>query len=312
MGGAAIDAPAEDGIALIDKAAGWTSHDVVAKARRLLGRRKVGHAGTLDPDATGLLILGIGRATRLLRYVSGLDKAYTGEAVLGVATSTLDASGEVVATWDMNGITLEQVQAAARSLTGTIRQVPPMVSAKQIEGRRLYELARHGVDVDREAVEVRVTRFDVAEAGTWGRASGQRVVAVAVTCSSGTYVRALVADLGRLLGGGAHLRNLRRCSVGRFDVEEAIPIDELTSGRLLPPSAAFRGHEPVTVDDDLVAAVGHGQVLPVHVVVGAQTARPSGPWPIVDAAGTLLAVYVPHRPGTIKPEVVLVGGDSGG
>lgn len=284
---------------------------MVAKARGLLGRRKVGHAGTLDPDATGLLILGIGRATRLLRYVSRLDKSYVGEAVLGAATSTLDASGEVVATWDMDGVTLEQVQAAARRLTGTIRQVPPMVSAKQVEGRRLYELARHGVDVAREAVEVRVTRFDVAEPGGRGQLGGERVFTVGVRCSSGTYVRSLVADLGAMLGGGAHLRNLRRYSIGRFGVEEAIPIDELTSERLLPPSAIFRDERPVMVDDDLVTAVGHGQVLPVEVVT-AQATRPRGPWPLVDGAGKLLAVYVPHRPGTIKPDVVLVGGDSGG
>lgn len=284
---------------------------MVAKARRLLGRRKVGHAGTLDPDATGLLILGIGRATRLLRYVSRLDKSYAGEAVLGAATTTLDASGEVIATWDMDGVTLDQVQAAARRLTGTIRQVPPMVSAKQVEGHRLYELARHGVDVAREAVEVRVTRFQVAEPGGRGQPGGERVFTVAVRCSSGTYVRSLVADLGTMLGGGAHLRNLRRCSIGRFGVEEAIPIDELTSERLLPPLAVFRDERPVMVDDDLVAAVGHGQVLPVEVVA-AHATRPRGPWPLVDGAGNLLAVYVAHRPGTIKPDVVLVGGDSGG
>lgn len=295
-----------DGIALIDKTSGWTSHDVVAKARRLLGTRRVGHAGTLDPDATGLLILGIRRATRLLRYLSGLDKSYTGEAVLGVATSTLDASGEITGTWDMDGVTLAQVQAAAKQFTGTIRQVPPMVSAKKIGGRRLHELAREGIEVDREAVDVRVTRFDVAEAPNSAETSERGVFAVAVSCSPGTYVRSLVADLGVALGGGAHLRRLRRVSVGPFAVDEAVAIDELSAEHVLPPIAVFRGHRPVVVEGDLASEVRHGRVLPIDAL-GAESSRgsPTGPWPIVDAGGNLLAVYVSHRSGTVKPDVVL-------
>ena len=138
-----------DGVAVVDKPAGCTSHDVVARARRHLGTRKVGHAGTLDPDATGVLVLGVGRATRLLKHVGDLPKAYTGEVVLGVATSTLDAAGEVVATAEMAGVALADVQAAAATMVGELLQVPPMVSAVQVGGRRLHELARAGVEVER-------------------------------------------------------------------------------------------------------------------------------------------------------------------
>jgi tRNA pseudouridine55 synthase len=286
---------APEGIALVDKPTGWTSHDVVAKSRGLLGTRKVGHAGTLDPSATGLLVLGVGRATRLLTFLSGSSKAYSGEAVLGTATSTLDAEGEVTGTWDMAAVTLAAVRAAAAELTGDIDQVPPMVSAKRVDGRRLHELARAGVEVERKPVPVTVARFDVGEPVAPG------VFPVEVECSSGTYIRSLVDDLGRALGGGAHLRNLRRHRVARFDVGEAVPLEQLTPAAVLPPLEAFRGTAPVVADEPLAAAVRHGKVLPVEAL--APTTDP--PWPVVDPLGTLLAVYLPHKPGTAKPAVVL-------
>src|SRR5690606_18041296 len=173
------------GIAIVDKPAGWTSHDVVAKARGLLGTRKVGHSGTLDPDATGVLVLGVGRATRLLTFLSGLGKRYVGEVVLGTSTTTLDASGEVTGTWDMSHVDVEDVRRAATGLTGHIDQVPPMVSAKKVDGRRLHELAREGIEVERPPVRVRVDRFEVGEAVEPG------VHPIDVTCSAGTYVRSL-------------------------------------------------------------------------------------------------------------------------
>lgn len=294
------------GVTLVDKVAGWTSHDVVAKARGLLGTRKVGHSGTLDPDATGLLVLGVGRATKLLTYLTGLDKAYTGEAVLGTATTTLDAAGDVTGTWDMSQVDLSQVRAAAKALTGDIMQVPPMVSAKKVAGRRLHELAREGVEVERAAVPVHVAELDVAERISPG------VFPIRVRCSSGTYVRSLVADLGTELGGGAHLRNLRRVSIGEFSVDEAVPVEGLSPERVLEPLAAFRGRTPVTVDDELARSVRHGQVLPaamlgIDIDAVGNDASDKGPWPVVDAEGHLLAVYVPHprHPGSVKPGTVL-------
>jgi tRNA pseudouridine55 synthase len=284
-----------DGIAIVDKPAGWTSHDAVAKARGLLGTRRVGHSGTLDPDATGVLVLGVGRATRLLTFLSGLDKRYVGEVVLGTATSTLDASGEVTGTWDMAAVGLADVRAAAGKLTGEIEQVPPMVSAKKVDGRRLHELARAGIEVERAAVPVRVEAFAV------GEAVGPGVYPIDVTCSSGTYVRSLAADLGAALGGGAHLRALRRLRVGLYGVEEAVALEELAPERLLPPSAALRGRPGVTVDDEVAALVGNGRVLDDELLGVAG----EGPWAVLDLDGSLLAVYERHRPGTVKPAVVL-------
>jgi tRNA pseudouridine55 synthase len=285
-----------DGVAIVDKPAGWTSHDVVAKARGLLGTRKVGHSGTLDPDATGVLVLGVGRATRLLRFLSGLDKRYAGEVVLGTATSTLDASGAVIGTWDMATVGLDDVRAAAADLTGPIDQVPPMVSAKKVGGTRLHELARQGVEVERDAVPVRVDAFTVGEAVEPG------VYPVDVRCSSGTYIRSLAADLGTALGGGAHLRALRRLSVGPYGIDEAVALDQLApDGVLLPPAEALRGRPSVTVDAATAALVRNGRVLVGDElgVVG------EGPWAVLDADGGLLAVYEPHRDGSVKPAVVV-------
>ncbi len=286
-----------NGIAIVDKPAGWTSHDVVAKARGLLGTRKVGHSGTLDPDATGVLVLGVGRATRLLTFLSGLGKRYVGEVVLGTATSTLDASGEVTGTWDMGRVGVEDVRRAAARLTGPIDQVPPMVSAKKVDGRRLHQLARDGVEVERAPVPVRVEVFEVGEAVAPG------VFPIDVTCSSGTYIRSLAADLGTALGGGAHLRALRRLAVGPYGIDEAVALEELAPESVLPPVEALRGRPKVPVDDELAALVRNGRVLDDGALgLGGSD---DGPWAVVDREGTLLAVYVRHRPDTVKPAVVL-------
>jgi len=281
-GRAASTAPA--GLAVVDKEAGWTSHDVVAKARGILGTRKVGHSGTLDPDATGVLLLGIGPVTRLLRFLSPLPKSYTAELVLGTETSTLDAAGEVTATHAMS-VTPEQVSAAAATLTGDILQVPPMVSAVQIGGRRLHELAREGIEVERDARPVTVHRFDVDPT------ADPLVYAMRVECSSGTYVRSLAADLGRALGGGAHLRALRRTAIGPFTEDRARPLDAL---EVLPPLEAV-AHLPVlAVPADRVAVGG---------LVPGDAADGDGPWAVLDG-DRLLAVYERSR-DRIKPAVVL-------
>lgn len=287
-----------DGLAVVDKPAGLTSHDVVAKARGLLGTRKIGHSGTLDPDATGVLLLGVGKATRLLRYLGLTSKRYTGVVVLGTATSTLDASGDVTGSWDMAGITLGEMQTAAGALTGPILQVPPMVSAIRVDGRRLHELAREGIEIEREARPVTVHAFEVGdelEAGCFP---------IEVECSSGTYIRTLAADLGAALGGGAHLRDLRRTAIGSFTIAEACELEALTPGRLLTPAQAMRDLASVSVDDAVASAVAHGKVLPVDTF-GLPEGSP-GPWPVLGPDGALLAVYEPHSAGTVKPGVVLV------
>jgi tRNA pseudouridine55 synthase len=285
-----------DGFAVIDKPAGWTSHDVVAKVRGILANKKVGHSGTLDPDATGVLLLGVGRVTRLLRFLTALPKRYVGEMVLGVETATLDAAGEVTATHDMAGVTDVDVAAAARAFVGDIEQVPPMVSAVRVGGRRLHELARRGEEVEREARAVTVHRLEVERL-----AAEPGVYRLDVECSSGTYIRSLAADIGTALGGGAHLRNLRRTAIGSFTLDEATTIEGVT---VRPPSEALRDYPSVTVSDELAEAVGHGKVLPLDVL----GVSGEGPWAVLGSTGDLLAVYEPHERGA-KPAVVLAPAD---
>jgi tRNA pseudouridine55 synthase len=279
MSGAGADQV--NGLVVVDKEAGWTSHDVVARCRRIFGQRRVGHAGTLDPDATGVLLVGLGRATRLMRFLTILPKTYGGEVVLGTATSTLDSSGEPIGTWDMADVGLARVRAAAAALTGHIDQVPPMVSAVKVGGRRLHALAREGIEVERKARPVTVHRFDV--------------------CSSGTYIRVLAADLGTALGGGAHLRNLRRTSIGSFAVEDAALVDELTPDDVLTPAQALRHLDQVVVTLDVQQHVSRG--LPLDRVPLGVTGE--GPWGLVDEGHRLLAVYEATETDRIRPAVVL-------
>lgn len=289
-------APGTSGVLVVDKPAGMTSHDVVSRCRKRFGQRQVGHGGTLDPDATGVLVVGLGRATRLLRYVSGLPKLYRGEVVLGVATSTLDASGEVVGRFDMAGVTAEAVRTAAAAMVGEIDQIPPMVSALKVGGRRLHELARAGMEVEREPRRVSVARFEVEPV-----AADPGVYAVVVECSSGTYVRSLAADLGAALGGGAHLRNLRREAVGQFTLDGAVALDCAGPEHVLPMLEAVGTLERVTVEGELLTAVGHGAVLD-RAALGVSG---EGPWAVVDAGGDLLAVYEGRGPDRAKPTVVV-------
>jgi tRNA pseudouridine55 synthase len=288
------DEQRRDGLAVVDKPAGWTSHDVVAKSRGILRNKKIGHSGTLDPDATGVLLLGVGRATRLLKYLTALPKTYTCEIVLGATTTTLDDSGETTATFAMD-VTPEQVRAAAAILVGDILQVPPMVSAVKVDGRRLHELAREGIEVERAARPVTVYRFDVEPVE-----GDPNIYRATVECSSGTYVRVLAADLGEALGGGAHLRTLRRTAIGSFGLDEARPLEEPL---VLPMETAVRDHRSVTVDAATAADVRHGKVLS-RAALGVD-AEGEGPWAVLDEAGSLLAMYEPHKADTVKPSVVL-------
>ncbi len=280
------------GICVIDKPAGWTSHDVVARLRRQLGTPRVGHAGTLDPMATGVLVVGVGAATRLLNLIMATRKTYHARITFGSETTSLDADGEVTATHDMSGLDPAAVIEAAKSLTGTIMQVPPMVSAIRVDGRRLHELAREGVEVERKAREVTVHRFDLsptADPLVWN---------ATVECSSGTYVRTLAADLGTALGGGAHLSGLRRTAVGSFSITEASTVEDPV---LLPPASGVRGLVSVSVDEAVTDDVRHGRVMS-RAALGAEG---DGPWGVLDASGELLAVYEAFRGDTVKPAMVL-------
>jgi len=245
----------------------------------------------LDPGATGILLVGAGNTTRLLRFLGDLPKTYVGEVVLGATTTTLDDEGEVVATFVMDGVTLAAAEAASVALRGDIQQVPPMVSAVQVGGKRLHELARQGIEVEREPRSVTVHSLALEATSEPG------VLRMTVTCSSGTYVRVLAADLGVLLGGGAHLRRLRRTAIGPFDEEAATQLDEIGPESLAPPLAAVAHLARVWVGEEAAADVRHGKVLP--------TWEGEGPWAVTGPEGTLLAVYESYRPGLAKPAVVL-------
>ena len=271
----------------------------MAKARGLLGTRRVGHAGTLDPMATGVLVLGVGRATKLLTFITGVDKTYEAQITFGTETDSLDADGTVTATHDMAGLDPAAVLEAATTLTGPIEQVPPMVSAIQIDGRRLHELAREGIEVERAARPVTVRRFDLtptADPLVWD---------AVVECTSGTYVRSLAADLGTALGGGAHLSALRRTTVGPFELDEAAPLGE--DMVVLSALEGVRHLGRVDVDEELARLVRHGRVLE-RDQLGAEG---DGPWAVVDPDGELLAVYQAHHSTTAKPAIVLATATAG-
>jgi tRNA pseudouridine55 synthase len=287
-----------DGLVVVDKPAGWTSHDVVGKLRRIYGQRKVGHAGTLDPDATGVLLVGLGRATRLLRFLQEQGKAYRGRVCFGIATTTLDAAGEILEQHPMT-VTAEQVAAAMPRFVGDIEQLPPMVSAVQIGGRRLHELARKGMEVERAPRPVHVDTFSLEEfePGAYPEAT------VFVECGSGTYVRTLAADLGTALDGCAHLKSLRRLRVGSFTLGEARSIEAIEAdpvAAVLPLPEAMRDLEPVAVDAEAARAASHG----VAFAPGALAVTGDGPFALLDDAGTLLAVYEQRGTG-LRPAVVL-------
>jgi len=290
------------GFLLVDKPSGPTSHDVVGSIRRTAGQKKVGHAGTLDPMATGLLVLGLGRATRLLRFVQGAPKVYVARMVLGVATDTLDADGAVVERRPLPVSEREVAEAAAR-FVGSILQIPPMVSARKVEGRRLYELAREGVTVEREARRVWIEEIEILDFSPCDYPE----VLFRVRCSTGTYVRSLADDIGRALGGRAHLSSLRRHRIGGLSVEDArspAELEELgADGRfeeaLTPPAEGLADLPKVVVDHEVGRGIAHGVVFST-----AALGEIEGVFRVVGEDGGLLAVYRAEG-DRARPEVVL-------
>ena len=281
--------PTRHGLVIVDKPAGMTSHDVINVLRKQLGERRIGHAGTLDPDATGVLLVGVGYVTRLLIFLSGLDKTYTGEIVLGSSTSTLDSSGTVTATHDMSSVTIEEIRrVVAANFVGEIKQVPPMVSALKVGGVRLHELARQGIEVERSERNLVIHEFKVIEITESG------VVRVEVRCSSGTYIRSLADDLGRALGGSAHLRNLRRTAVGTFLQSEASPLEEVV---VHEPITAVRTMSRVIATDEMKAMIKNGRELEMF--------DSPAPWVLVEENNAVLAIYEASATGRAKPSVVM-------
>ena len=288
------------GILLVDKPQGITSHDVVARVRKAAGTRKVGHAGTLDPLATGLLVLGLNSSTRLLTFLVGLDKTYEATIRLGVSTTSDDSEGEVTAAADASGVADAAVDSGIADLTGPISQVPTTVSAIKVGGRRAYDLAREGVEVELKARDVVVSEFVVLDRREAVSDDGVAVrdLDVRVSCSSGTYVRALARDLGAALGVGGHLTALRRTRVGSFDVADAAVLEGIeVEPALLVPAAVASSLFPVWwMTSDEATDLGHGK-RPV-----AGLADTEGPVAAVTASGDL-AGLVSVRGGRAVPIV---------
>jgi tRNA pseudouridine55 synthase len=284
------------GILLIDKPIGITSHDVVAQLRKKLSERKIGHAGTLDPFASGLLLMGVGSGTKLLHHLFGLDKQYEATIRLGQSTTTDDLDGEITAEHAASHITLEQVQSEIKNLTGLIKQVPSSVSAIKLEGKRAYELVREGKEVEIPARSVHVYHFQLLSEI---RPFGDFIeFDVRVDCSSGTYIRALARDMGNGLGVGGHLRALRRTRIGEFSVQEASSIEEVGSPISLL-AIASKIFEEIQLNQEQAQAIVHGKRIELESekVVAA------------NYQGQLLAILEPignrYKSLTVFPEVFI-------
>ena len=291
------------GVALIDKAPGWTSHDVVARARRLTGQRRIGHTGALDPMATGLLVLCLGRATRLVEYMMAGEKAYEGEIALGQETETDDAEGAPTRMGEVPAGEID-VEAIARRFTGEILQTPPAYSAVKVEGRRAYALAREGEKPALRPRPVRVAalRLERLEAGMLG---------VEVRCGPGMYVRSLARDIGRAIGCGAHLASLRRTGSGRFHVREAVPVEALgafaEAGKL--DEVIRAADEGVGESAAAILAEGHADQLRHGQSAWARGGfiRPAGLARLYGADGSFLGVGEVEEPGRVRALKVVAG-----
>jgi tRNA pseudouridine55 synthase len=310
-----------DGALIIDKPAGMTSHDVVARVRKLLGERRVGHTGTLDPFATGVLVALIGRATRLAQFLSGAEKEYEAVFRLGYATDTGDITGVPVEeshakAQSNQSLPKEEIEVALASLRGEIEQIPPMYSAKKIAGRKLYELARRGEEVERKPVRVTVCEFEAMVRNgelLTPNDDGSRDLTVRVVCSAGTYIRTLAEDFGQRLGLGAHVAALRRTRAGRFTIADAATLERLSELAesaqiglaLISPDAAISNLPAVSVSADDLSRTLHGGDLQIE---RAQASDWSDGQPVRmrDVNGELIAVGIFDRGRkTLHPSVVI-------
>ena len=283
--------PTVHGVVLLDKPAGITSHDAVYALRKHFGEKRIGHTGTLDPDATGLLVIGVGNATRLIRFMGEMDKSYSCEIVFGATTHTLDDSGDVIERFEMEPININRArEVIASQFVGDIMQIPPMVSALRVDGVRLHQLAREGIEIDRAPRPITVHEFSVEAT------DDEMVLRAFIRCGSGTYVRSLGADLGTALGGGAHIRTLRRHSVGPYSLDESCSLEAPV---LLPVIEAVRGMATHVLTAQEIDDVLYGRVR--------EAWDGDGPWAAVGPDGELVAVFELWRDRIAKPTVVFGG-----
>ena len=280
------------GFAIVDKETGWTSHDVVAKARGTFKTKKIGHSGTLDPPATGVLILGLGKATRLLRFITDLPKEYEATMVIGTETSTLDAEGEVLRKTNKKP-SLKELQAASKDFVGVIKQIPPMVSAVKVQGKRLYEIAREGKEITREPRTVKIHELSISDGPR------NNVFTLKVKCGSGTYIRSLVSDIAQQAGSLGHVGTLRRTAIGSHNEIDASQIEKAV---IIELTEGLKDYEMIQVNDTMKERIKVGAVVRTEEL---SPVKPQGPWAIVDSGQNLLAMYENFKTGTLKPAVVL-------
>jgi tRNA pseudouridine55 synthase len=293
-----------NGVLVVDKPPGPTSHDVVARVRRALGTRRVGHTGTLDPLATGVLPLVIGRATRLAQFLSSDDKEYVADVIFGVSTTTYDALGETLPSESTGPVDLAKLESALREFRGTYLQRPPAFSAKKISGKPAYELARSGVAPELKSAEVTVTALEVLE-------RGENSARLRVECTTGFYVRTLAHELGQRLGCGAHLAGLRRTRAGAFELSDAVPLATLeheasaSAARIVPLERLLPGLPAVVLTEEGVRRMSHGNLLPSST----QKSREGdfeGPVRLLDEGGRLIGIAEPEPGGSLHPVIVLM------
>ncbi|HKJ54942.1 MAG TPA: tRNA pseudouridine(55) synthase TruB [Nitriliruptoraceae bacterium] len=294
------------GVVVVDKPAGMTSHDVVGEVRRALGMRRVGHTGTLDPAATGVLVCAVGRATRLVPVLQAGRKTYAATAVFGVETDSQDADGTVIAEADASHLTEHAICEVMTRFIGPLEQVPPMVSAVKVGGRRLHELAREGIEVERDARHVTIHDLVMED---W-EPGAHPLVSFLVTCSAGTYIRTLAHDIGAELGVGGSLVALRRVANGPFVLEQAMTMDEVRAAgrdhalraRLLSPAAATAHLPRIPVGVELALRMAHGQRVPLDEL--AHEPLSEDPVAVVDPDDALVGIFTPGQ-GVLQPDVVM-------
>ena len=304
-----------DGALIIDKPAGFTSHDVVARVRKIIRERRVGHTGTLDPFATGVLVILVGRATRLAQFLSGAEKEYEGLIRLGYATDTGDATGQPIANEirtqppGAQSLHQEEIETAMASLRGEIEQTPPMYSAKKIAGRKLYEFARRGEEIERQPVRVTISEFELIpldKEASHTRVDGTIDLKVRVACSAGTYIRRLAEDLGNKIGVPAHLAELRRTGAGRFGIQDAITLEQLENAvkagsittHLITSHDALAHLPAIELDEEQARRTGHG------IGLASEDAFNDGEHVRLSRQGQLIAVGR-LAANVIQPKVVL-------
>ena len=310
------------GALIIDKPQGFTSHDVVARVRRATGTRRVGHAGTLDPFATGVLVCCTGRATRLVQFLVGLDKDYIGTVRLGYATDTQDATGkQITPLRASNELTLERLWQTLSGFVGPQLQTPPMFSAKKVSGKRLYKAARQGLELERAPVSIVVHSIELVEGDRGVLSSnedGTRDFQMRVRCSSGTYVRTLANDIGRVLGIGGHLTMLRRLRVGHFDLDDALTLDELENSpradleNELVDGVSIVSHLPLVVlDEERTNLLSNGRRISLSEAESATVKGRGGFLRFCDREGRLVAIgEYDSGADLVRPRVVMAGDDN--